>query len=245
MLKQACGWLNCFWLEQAHLEADEIIGWLWNAYSEGDFTLVSTDKDMFTLLRPKFCIYYPGQKRTLMLTEENLADHSAEFIGGQSKKPEEKKVRFNNVQEWAEFRWLDGDKSDLIPGVPGCGPAGAKKIIDAGGYEAFLALIEAKKLEPKKKDQPGKKELDWCSEAGRTAYALNRYVMKINPPPPEHVQFDMTNPLCQVGISNYDYLKSWMLQLNFADKEDSLLARLRSSALSLPKGSPYEPLRSY
>lgn len=245
MLKQACGWTNSFWFEQAFLEADEIIGSLWNTYPQGDFTLISTDKDMFTLLRPGFNIYYPGQKRTLLLTHENFAEHSAEFIGGQNKKAEEDKIRFDTVEEWAEYRWLDGDKSDMVPSLPKCGPAGARKIISAGGYEAFCAQIEQKKLEPKKKDQPSKSELNWTSEEARRTYVLNRYIMKINPPPAEQLQFDMTNPHCQVGISNYDYLKSWMLQLNFADKQDSLVARMRTSALCLPKDSPYEPLRSY
>lgn len=244
-LKAACLMTNIFWFEQPYLEADEIIGWLWNAYPESKFTLVSTDKDMFTLLRPGFNIYYPGQKRTLVLTHDNLGQHSAEFIPGQNKKAEEKKIRFHDTKEWAEYRWLDGDKSDMIPGLPKCGPAGARKIIDAGGYAAFCEMVDKKKEAEKKKDQPNKSELNWTSEEARRAYNLNRYIMSINPPPAEHVQFDMTNPRCGVGVANFEPLKDWMSQMDFADKDDSLIARLRSSPLLLPKHSPYEPLRSY
>lgn len=237
-LKQALLNTNIFWFEQAGLEADEIIGWLWNRYPESDFTLVSTDKDMFTLLRPNFHIQYPGQKRNMLLTLNSFIRYAADFVPGNSKRPEGKKIEFASLREWAEYRWLTGDTSDMISGLPSCGPVGARKILDYGGYYEFVAAMTTKK-------NPGKKELAWASEEARAIYERNKLLMSINPPPADYVLFDMTNPRCSLGVADPGTLALWMQNLNFSAKEDGLINRLISSPLGRPKSDPWEPLKLF
>jgi DNA polymerase I len=242
-LKQALLCTNVLWLEQPHLEADDIIGCLWDRYRETgtEFVLVSTDKDMLTLLRPGFSLHYPGQRRTIFLSHQNFPDLAGEFISGNSSKPAEKRIRFKDTREWAAFRWLTGDASDMIPGLPSCGPSGARKILDEGGYNNFCSMVSQKQAAGKK---VGKKERAWVSEEAQAIYKRNQLLMRINPPPAEYVNFEMTEH-CAQGVANFEGLAQWMQGLQFSTKDGELLDRLRGSALCRPKRHPNDPLQTW
>lgn len=239
LLKEYALKMNVWWMEQDHLEADDILGWLkWN-YRETCFVCISTDKDLFTLLDTNFSVYYPGQKRKVHLTVENFEFESASFLGQTNKKRADKdKLRFT-VPQWMEFRYLDGDDSDMLEGLPGCGPVLAHKVIHHyGGYPKFLEDIKTQK-------KPGKKELGIATPEAQKLYERNKLLMCLRPPPIDYVLFDMTNERCALGQADFPTLKQWMLGMNFADKEAGLISKLEGSPLLFHGQNQYEPLRKW
>lgn len=235
-LRDALLHTNVLWFEQARLEADDIIGHLAMKYPDSPLTVVSTDRDLFTLISPNFTIYYPGKPHRWLMGD-NFEDQSRTFIKANKKLPEHEQFSLTTKQ-WAEFRWLDGDKSDMIPGLPSCGPKTALKIIlDHGGYNNFCTYVA-------EKEKPTKKEQKLTTEAAQQQYALNAFLMRLNPPQGGD-PFDMSNPLCRAGSADFEWLKQWMQGHDFSESGNSLMAKLQSSTLCRNLSSPYDKLTMY
>lgn len=239
-LRTALLCLNVFWFEQAFLEADDIIGYLRMQYADTPIICISTDKDMFPLISPNFTIYYPG-KPPRWLTCDNFFEQSAHFFKENKKLPAEQQIRLT-LQQWAEYRWLQGDKSDMIPGVPSCAEKRALMILrEYGGFNAFCEKIAAQVAAGEKVTKTLQK---LSNENAQKAYALNAHLMRLNPPQGP-TPLDMSNPLCKMGSANLDYLRAWMAYHEFSTSEDSLLAKLENSSLARKLSSPYEKLPRY
>jgi DNA polymerase-1 len=239
-LRTALLQLNVFWFEQAKMEADDIIGHLRMMYADTPIICVSTDKDMFPLISPNFTIYYPG-KPPRWLTHDNFYEQSAHFFKENKKLPADKQIKLT-LDQWAEYRWLQGDKSDMIPGLPSCAEKRALMILrEYGGYNNFCNLIHTKMSVGEKVTKTLEK---LASENSQRVYALNAHLMRLNPPQGPD-KLDMGNPLCAVGSANIDWIKQWMAWHEFSDSSGSLLSKLESSPLCRKLSSPYDKLPSY
>lgn len=103
-------------------EADDLLA----AYSHVTFPeevlLVSSDKDLYSVLDPRVQIYDIFQKRTLS---------SQWFFSKYNLHP----------KEWVQLKALMGDPSDSIPGVPGIGIKTAQKYL-SGTLDANTSAME-------------------------------------------------------------------------------------------------------
>lgn len=239
-LRNALLHTNVFWFEQAKMEADDIIGHLRAAYPDSPMICVSTDRDMFPLISPTFTIYYPGKPHR-WLTHDNFFHQSSHFFKDNKTLADAAQIRLT-LQQWAEYRWLKGDSSDMIPGIPGCAEKRALIILrEYGGYAAFCQTIAQKIAAGESVTETFKKLAD---EPSQRIYALNAYLMRLNPPQGP-VPFDMTNALCKMGSADTAWLKQWMAYHEFSDKSGSLVAKLEGSSLCRKLSSPYDKLPSY
>jgi DNA polymerase-1 len=235
-LRQALLHMNVFWFEQAYMEADDIIGYLRMRYMNTPLIVVSTDRDLFPLISPNFTVYYPGKPHR-WLTHSNFTDMSIHFFKENKKLPAEKQIKLT-LPQWAEYRWLTGDKSDMIPGVPGCGEKRALEILlTHGGYNSFCEKMAVQ-------EKVSKTHKKMFSEAAQKVYALNAFLMRLEPPQAPQ-PFDMSNALCKMGFADLGWLSQWMAYHDFSDSQGSLLAKLQGSPLCRPLGSPYDKLPSY
>ncbi len=101
-------------VEQAEIEADDIIGSFTRKFNE-DFILLSGDKDLFQLI---------NNNTTVWLTKKGISDV----------------LKVTEPVLMSEFGWkpyqviemkaIMGDSSDNIPGIPGIGKVGAQKLIE-------------------------------------------------------------------------------------------------------------------
>ena len=110
-------------LELDRYEADDVLATLACKAADVGFEVVifTTDKDFFQIVRPHIRVYHPLKER--MLDEKGVE----EFFGV----PPEKVV---------DVLALMGDASDNVPGVPGIGEVGGRKLIlEYGTLENLLA----------------------------------------------------------------------------------------------------------
>lgn len=227
--------MNVFWFEQAKMEADDIIGHIKVRYPNTPLVCISTDKDMFPLIGENFTVYYPGKPHR-WLTAQNFYEMSSHFFKDNKKLPADQHTLLT-LEQWAEYRWLQGDKSDMIPGLPGCGEKRALEIISHGGYGKYCEHVAG--LEKKTKTQE-----KLTSEEAQKTYALNAFLMRLTPPQgPE--PFDMANPLCRMGSADMDWLRQWMSGHDFSNQAGGLLAKLEGSTLTRKLSSPYDKLPNY
>ncbi len=232
--------LNVLWFEQARLEADDIIGYVRMRYPDTPMICVSTDRDMFPLISPNFTVYYPGKPHR-WLTYANFTEQTVHFFKDNKALPGDKQVRLTQ-QQWAEYRWLRGDSSDTIPGLPGCAEKRALIILlEYGGYDKFCETIAAR-LAAGEKVTPTFEKL--ASEASQKIYAMNAFLMRLEPPQGP-TPFDMTNALCRAGSGDFKWLKQWMLGHEFSEKAGGVLSKLAGSILCRKLSSPYDKLPSY
>jgi len=85
------------------MEADDVIGYVCsNLYPDSEKVIYSMDKDFYQLINDKVSVYSPIKKMTI---DEKWIDHEFGMTP-------------NN---YLIYRTLDGDKSDDIDGVKGCG----------------------------------------------------------------------------------------------------------------------------
>lgn len=234
-MRQALLCTNCAWMEQAHLEADDIIGWLCHTFATTHKIVVSTDRDLLQLVDEFTSIYYPGQPQR-WFHRENFREQSRTLF------PDNKKLAFADQfsvspDEWFEYRRLTGDDSDTITGLPKCGTKTAKEIIVAGGYDAW-----ARQAASEKKITKTNKML--ISDEARAIYERNNILMSLKPPK-SPVEFDMSNPLCRLGVAAPDSLIHWLEQMNFSGKEGSVISKLQRSPLLKKLSHPYASLRSW
>ena len=100
-----------------NVEADDIIAWL---ATLGPSLIVSGDGDFHQLLREDVCIYDPG--RTELITVDSYSDILSGYYDGAPP----------NLKQAALAKAIVGDKSDNLPGVPGVGWKGVKKLLACG-----------------------------------------------------------------------------------------------------------------
>jgi DNA polymerase-1 len=98
------------------VEADDLIGIL-AARANGNVTILSNDRDFCQLLSPTVSILREKKERFTV----------SKFRREYGFSP----------QRWTTFRALSGDPSDNIPGLPGIGPARAKKLMTLGDLDAM------------------------------------------------------------------------------------------------------------
>lgn len=141
LVKEACWLLGLSVWEEDGVEADDIIATLaWSAVSSGaTFTIVGNDKDFYQ------CLAYEESSEIL------------QYKGGRKKvvvAPKDVKKRELGVEphQVSSFLALVGDKADNIPGLEGCGPANAKKILDGfADLDQALGAILARGKEKRTK----------------------------------------------------------------------------------------------
>ena len=93
-------------------EADDCIASLAARFSqERPVVIVSGDKDLKQCLAPSVVMWDPAGKEEKLVTERAFMDENG-----------------ISPAQWPDMQALIGDASDNIPGVPGIGPAAAKKI---------------------------------------------------------------------------------------------------------------------
>lgn len=239
-LREALLRLNVIWFEQAQLEADDIIGALSQRYASTPIIAVSTDRDLFPLISPNFTVYYPGKPHR-WLTHTNFTEMTTHFFKENKKLPAHEQIMLTREQ-WMEYRWLSGDKSDMIPGLPSCAEKRALEIIRSyGGYNAYCETIKANIAAGKKVTKTQQK---LAAEPAQKVYALNAFLMRLDSPHTP-VKFDMANPLCRAGVADINWLRQWMVYHDFSESEGGLLGRLQHSPLCRPISSPYDKLPSY
>lgn len=230
-LRQALWCLNVSWLEQAHLEADDIVGWLCKQFGGAYKIIISTDRDMLQLVDEFTHVYYPGHPQR-WFKQDNFRDQSRTLFSENKKLPVEEQFTVS-PPEWFEFRLLTGDDSDTIDGIPKCGDSRAKEIIKAGGYKAWLQKLGAAK-------KPNKTEAAMASPEAQQVYERNQTLMTLTPP--KSPVFLMNNPLSRAGIATPDSLIPWLQQMDFGDK---IVTQLQRSPLLRKLSHPYASLRSW
>jgi len=101
------------------LEADDVLGILATSRSiKGTKVIVSDDKDLLQI--PGY-VYRPTDGEVRKITRKQ-ADH------------------------WFLTQCLTGDSTDGYPGLPGCGPKGAEKILEVGVWDEVVQAYEKKGL---------------------------------------------------------------------------------------------------
>lgn len=90
-------------IQMDNVEADDVIAYLaLESFKDSNVTVVSSDKDFYQIVNDRIKVYSPTKKK----------------IYGKSEVFDEFGI---NTQNFVLFRTLDGDKSDNINGISGCG----------------------------------------------------------------------------------------------------------------------------
>lgn len=107
-------------------EGDDFLAYLAiKKFQSGKMILISSDKDFNQLLSNNLRIYNPRKDEMIRM------DNCKELFGYHS-------------HETVEYLAMVGDTSDDIPGFPGIGPVKARKILDDGRIEKFIAQSKNK-----------------------------------------------------------------------------------------------------
>ena len=130
-IKQLVELLGLHQIEQAGLEADDLIGTIATRCAERGYhvEIVTSDRDAYQLV---------GEHITVRGLSKN------DRFG-----PDEVLEKFGvTVAQWIDFRALTGDPSDNIPGAKGIGPKTAAKLLqEYGTLEHILTNLETVKPE--------------------------------------------------------------------------------------------------
>lgn len=118
LIKELVRAMNLPLIEMTGFEADDIMGTLAvNGADAGlQSVIVSGDKDMLQLVRKDEIVIYDPKKNLIFLDESGVPDHFG-------CKPE----------QIIDLLTIWGDSADNIPGVPGVGEKGAKKLLEEWG----------------------------------------------------------------------------------------------------------------
>jgi 5'-3' exonuclease len=116
------------------IEADDVIAYIKTQLASDEVVIVSTDKDFLQLVDEKTKVYSPTKKKTF-----------------------DRQMVFDEWGIWPQnlllFRTLDGDASDNIPGVKGCGLKTVLKRFPELGEDRLITFDELFELaEQRKKD---------------------------------------------------------------------------------------------
>lgn len=119
VLKEVLAAMNILLVEQAGLEADDILGtWANRAEEKGmDVSLVSGDRDLLQIASDQIKIRIPKTRKGITTVEDYYAKDLMELDG-------------ITPAQVIEMKALMGDSADNIPGVPKVGKVTAKKLID-------------------------------------------------------------------------------------------------------------------
>ena len=116
-------WMEGVWesYQRPGLEGDDILGILATHPKaiRGQKIIVSIDKDMKTI--PGY-VWNPDKDDEPIFYSTEEADY------------------------WHLYQTLTGDTTDGYPGLPGCGPKGAEKVLEDPSWEAVVAAYEKKGL---------------------------------------------------------------------------------------------------
>lgn len=119
IIKEACKNLGIHNICPGVLEADDVIYWLSNQFSDDKKTVVSVDKDLFQLVNENTNVFSPI--KSILITNDNFEQH-------------------NNIprEHFVNLKALVGDKSDNIEGVPKIGEKTGRKLLLEGNVKENL-----------------------------------------------------------------------------------------------------------
>lgn len=123
VFRQLRSWAKTQWesVEWPALEADDVLGVLAKSHSvPSPKIVVSDDKDLETI---PCKLYKPGKPD----------------LGVQT-------ITYKSARRKHLFQTLTGDSTDGYPGLPGCGPKTAEKLLEAGTWDEVVGAFEAKGL---------------------------------------------------------------------------------------------------
>lgn len=114
--EQICSLIGYPFINNAEYEADDILGMVARFANENDMdmVLISTDRDLYQLVRDRTVIYNSRSK--------DLIDRGWMYD----------KYKLT-PEQWIELKMLQGDRSDNIPGIPGIGEVTALKLMQQYG----------------------------------------------------------------------------------------------------------------
>ena len=112
------------------MEADDVIAWLTKKLP-GQKTVVTVDQDMLQLIDRETSVYSPIKK--VMITTDNFYETTG-----------------TTISNFLDYKALQGDKSDNIPGIPGVGKKTALKLVNED-IETSIAPENYKIYEKNKK----------------------------------------------------------------------------------------------
>ncbi len=131
VIKKLVRYMGIFQIEQAGLEADDLIGTISKRCEERGYSveIVTSDRDSYQLVSERICV------RGLDKTDRYGPKEIFEKYGV-------------TVEQWTDYRALTGDASDNIPGAKGIGPKTAQKLLEKyGSLEHILSNLDT--VEPK------------------------------------------------------------------------------------------------
>jgi DNA polymerase I len=131
VIKKLVRYMGIFQIEQAGLEADDLIGTISKRCEEQGYSveIVTSDRDSYQLVSERICV------RGLDKTDRYGSKEIFEKYGV-------------TVEQWTDYRALTGDASDNIPGAKGIGPKTAQKLLEKyGSLEYILSNLDS--VEPK------------------------------------------------------------------------------------------------
>ncbi len=174
-------------IEKGGFESDDIIGTLAKKLSPLDIqtVIVTGDKDMLQLVEGEHVVYYDPSKDTGLISEEGVPAY------------------FGCTRDQiVDLLMIWGDSSDNIPGVPGIGEKGAKKLL--GEYGSLEKIYENLENITRKSHREG-------LEKARSQMELTRELVTIRRDVP--IDFDMD--ACRIEPINARAAQELFQKLNF------------------------------
>jgi DNA polymerase I len=149
-IKKLIRYMGIFQIEQAGLEADDLIGTIAKRLEEQGYSveIVTSDRDAYQLVSDRICV------RGLDKTDRYGPKEILEKYGV-------------TVEQWTDYRALIGDASDNIPGAKGIGPVTAQKLLQKYGSLEYILnnldtvepKVQAKKIQESIEDVKFSKQL--------------------------------------------------------------------------------------
>lgn len=112
------------------IEADDIIAWLAASLGDEKVQISSTDKDMYQLASDRVSIVDAFKKRSQNDSEFEITPKTLPTLIGV------------NLDQYIDYRALQGDTSDNITGIRGIGKVKAAKLLKQ--YGSIAGMLEAK-----------------------------------------------------------------------------------------------------
>jgi DNA polymerase I len=142
IIKDMVRLMGLYQIEQAGLEADDLIGTMAKRCEAKGYTveIVTSDRDAYQLVNENICV---------------RGIDKAEHYG-----PKEVFEKYGvRVDQWVDYRSLTGDSSDNIPGAKGIGPVTAQKLLQKyGSLDVILENLDS--VEPKAQAQKIKASIE-------------------------------------------------------------------------------------
>lgn len=121
-------------LRGANTEADDLIAGLVHANPDLAKRIVSTDRDFLQLIGPSTSVYAPVKR--IIIDERNFFDAFGLKAAPGTEAPFPR-------DRFLDFRALNGDPSDNLPGVPGIGPLSAAKLLALAPLDTYFGHEDA------------------------------------------------------------------------------------------------------